>query len=156
MKYKNELIELIPMLKGYLKKLIMKYDDLLDVDDVFQECLLNIIEKVSTKEIDNPTNYFIGVFSNTVKALSREKINEKKMKSDFSQNKTYCKQEDSIIRQIDLEVDMLKSKTQEIWGRLKLYKGDKMKVCLKTGLSYNTVIYHKNKIKRVYEKIANF
>jgi len=160
MRYENELIELMPMLKSYLKKISLKFhNDNIDTDDIFQECIYNII-KSGNKPLEKPRNYFIGICDKTIKSLYkrnyRETMNMDKVRSEFnfeeSEENKY--EGGTIIERLNQRIECNEKKTvQGIWYALKRFNGNINKASEYLKCHPQTVFYHKRKLKKLYQEI---
>jgi len=154
MKYEQEIIELIPMLKNYLKKIIKKYNVLHDFDEVFQECLLNIIQGSQNREIQEAKKYFIGIAKNTVNMIvnriNRDRILIEKYgchKSGISKDSYY----NDILNDMELQLKKKSISLNKVWTALKVFNGDIGRVAEHLECSKFNVSYHKQELKKIYK-----
>ena len=160
MNYEKEIVALMPMLKSYLLKVEKKYN-LYDTEDIFQECLCSAIEKSKKDNIENPRDYFIGIFDNTIKAHNRKIISEEKLfKSYWTEetNKLSDPEAYPVINKIDQEVIKIvneKDRINEAWECMKVFRGDRTRIADYMDLSLISIDKYKNRLKGIYKKVAN-
>ena len=153
MRYEKELLELLPMLESYLKKVRAKYDGLVDMDDLYQECLLNAIQCTVKTKIRNPKNYFIGVFDKTIKAQSVKSMREFQVRNEIPIRDTWEQNEIGVIEEIDFRVRSLKPATRRVWASLKSFHGDRRCVMKHLDCYGSFLDYHKRKLRQIYEDV---
>lgn len=154
MNYETELIELIPMLKSYLKTLMKANNP--DIDDAFQECMLNAMESSTRNGIRNPRNYFIGVFDKTIKRICSREIREYRAREELKKqiNEIVESSDDKgLMLQMDQAISNKSVMTRTIWHFLKQFEGNKKKAGNAVGCHLQTVYYHQRKLRSVYDDI---
>jgi hypothetical protein len=157
MNYENELIELIPMLKSYLKKINVKYhNSQIDVDDILGECVCNIV-KASNKSLDKPRNYFIGICDKTIKSIYKRNYKEAE-KIEVFVNDLILKADEikgrGILSQLNQCVKNEKKTVQRIWEAMLTFNGNTEKISEYLQCHPQTVFYHKRKLKKLYQQVC--
>ena len=150
MRYESELLGLMSMLKSYLTKVKSKYDGLVDMDDLYQECMLNAVKSSDNQSIKDPVEYFKGVFKKTVVSVSSKKIREFQYMNNIEVKETWEDHETGLIEAIDMRVKSMKPVTRRVWSCLKTFYGDRNMVSKALGSYGQRIDYHKNKLKKVY------
>jgi len=153
MRYEEELLELMPMLKSYLIKIRTKYDGLVDMEDLYQECLMNAVKSSGKNGIRNPKRYFIGVFDKTIKAVSVRNIKEFQMRNRLDVCDTWEDNEVGVIEEIDMRVKDEKPATRRVWACLKLFHGNRRMVYKALGCSNQFLEPHKRRLRTIYDSI---
>lgn len=154
MNYETELIELMPMLKSYLKTLMRASNP--DIDDAFQECMLNAMESSTRNGIRNPRRYFIGVFDKTIKRICSREIREYRARAEMKKQVKEIVEssgDEGLLSQIDQAVSAKPVMTKTIWHFLKQFEGDKKKTGNAVGCHLQTIYYHQRKLRDIYEGV---
>jgi len=154
MRYENELIELMPMLRSYIRK-VKKRFRLDDDDDVFQECILNAIDSARKTEIRNPKRYFIGVFDKTVKRIIDRDIKRRRLFNEYHpEDRTDDEESVSILSQIEGRVRVEQPITRRVWKCLKEFSGDRKLTARRIGCHLSTVTVSKSRLKSIYRELS--
>lgn len=153
MRYESELLELMATLKQYLLSIRNKYDGLIDMDDLYQECLMNAVKSSSKSDIKDPKKYFKGVFRTTIQRESLKKIREFKMMNTIEVGDTWEDHPIGLIEAIDMRVKGMKPTTRRVWSCLKTFYGDRKLVCKALGSNRHVVKYHGEKLYDVYQQV---
>jgi DNA-directed RNA polymerase specialized sigma24 family protein len=160
MNWEKEIMELVPMLRSFIRKQKNNYG-YIDEDDVVQECLIQAMTSAKKTNIRNPRPFFISVFNSTIIGLSRtaqsEKKRSQKWERDFSIMTEWGKGESSqrVFFGIEQEVTKHRPITRRVWAGLKRCHGNQSKTARSIGCGQMTVRTEKKRLTVIYEKIKN-
>lgn len=155
MKYEKELLSLMSMLKNYLGKIKDTYEGLIDMDDLYQECLLSAVKSSDNPGIKDPKKYFIGVFDRTIKHESCKAIRRFQILNGIELPTEYHEVSVGMVEAIDLSVRTMAPKTRRIWSCLKTFYGNGEMVMEALNCPRTTFYRHKDKLRDLYETIKN-
>lgn len=153
MRYESELLGLMSILKSYLLKIKDRYDGLIDMDDLYQECLMNAVKNSHKPNIRNPKRFFIGVFKKTILRESAKKIKEFQRMNNMQVDEYWERGTVGLIEAIDMQVKGMKPTTRRVWSCLKTFYGDRKMVRKALNCNRYKVEYHKDKLKAVYQQV---
>jgi len=151
MKYEQEIIQLIPMIKSYIHKISRGYRN--DVDDIMQECMINALS-VDRDDLRNPRNYLIGVCARTISTHYRRDINRKKIEQKYCEYRDHGDEIEniSVLECMESRVKRSTPKCRRVWSALKFTDGDTGTTAAMLGVHVETVRLIRRELKAMYRE----
>lgn len=151
MKHEQVFLNLLPVLESYVKTVLKKYNDYTDTEEVFSDCVMNVISAIDKNDIkeEEVEKYMIGVVRRATVCHKRKEFREREVLKGYSE-RSIASRGREIIKTID---EFVEGNIEAVWEGLKLFRGNVSKVVRGTGMSRNIVDRYKQELDSYYNKI---
>lgn len=159
MKYEQELLEILPMLRKYLATMMWRFQGEIEDEDIFSECIIRIIEQTAKRELKgDPRRYINRIFRNTAERIKQKGIRERHRIDEYAFTLHEDAPQGRAGQIIEGITERVSGMTFEVWQALKSTRGDVHETSRLLRMSPRAVRYHRKKLSAIYTKLlaANF